>query len=422
MDQNTNRNFRNAIILSIIISLFSEFHLDAQSDYPLDINFYEFIHYDKNRFIFPGDSTEFEKFFQKMDSIILLGEGKISIVHIGGSHLQADIYSGRTRQRLQEFYPGMNGGRGFVFPYKMAKTNGPLSYKVSWSGNWETCRNVELKKNCNLGLSGITAITSNPSSEINLSLKQNSDLNYTFDRVRVFHSMGNNSFLPKIDSAIVVRTELDEEHGYTLFYLDKVYEELKLFLNKTDSVQHTFELYGMSLENDDPGIVYHSIGINGASFPSFMRCNLLDKQLQALNPDLVILSLGTNDAYTTKFKPEFYASNYEQMIRRIKNVSPNTAILCTVANDSYLFRRYPNKNTEKASEVIYQVAEKYNCGVWDFYEVMGGFNSSRQWLNENLMGRDLIHFNMEGYLLVGDLLFNAFIKSFDNFNIKQKNQ
>jgi len=203
-------------------------------------------------------------------------------------------------------------------------------------------------------------------------------------------------------------------HEATIFYLDGRYKKVKLSFEKKKTVQNNFTLFGISLENDDPGIVYHSIGINGASFPSFLRCNQFEKHIKALNPDMVIISLGTNDAYTTKFKTEFYKSNYEKLIRRIKSVLPNAAILNTVANDSYLFRRYPNKNTQLAANVIYKVAKKMNCGVYDFYKVMGGFNSSSVWYQKNLMVKDKIHFNRQGYLLKGDLFFNAIIKAYDN--------
>ena len=64
----------------------------AQKEYPLEIKYYEFIHYDKNKLYFPGDSGKFERFFYKIDSIILWGKGKLRIVHIGGSHIQADVY------------------------------------------------------------------------------------------------------------------------------------------------------------------------------------------------------------------------------------------------------------------------------------------------------------------------------------------
>jgi len=401
-------------LFGLIFLIYIPFDLKGQNDYPLDINYYNFVRYDKNKFDFPGDSIDFERFYSKMDTVILNGRGKISIVHIGGSHIQADVYSGRTRERLQSFLPGLNGGRGMVFPYRIANTNNPGSYKTSSTGEWNTCKNVELNKNCHLGLSGITAITSDSSATISFSLRQDSLVKYYFNRIRVFHSINSSSFVPLIEQVNIILTEINEDLGCSIFYLDNDYYTFTLKLNKTSANQTSFELYGISLENEDPGIIYHSIGINGASFPSFLRCSLLEKHLIALNPDMVILSLGTNDAYTKKFSPDFYRANYEEMIHIIKKAAPKAAILNTVANDSYLFRRYPNKNTELASEVIHQVAKRYNCGVWNFYEIMGGFNSSKVWRNNNLMRSDLVHFNNEGYLFIGDLLFNAFIQSYDN--------
>jgi len=408
------RSWAWCFFVLIVISEVNPSLVWGQNDYPLEISYYDFIHYDKNKFVFPGDSSDFERFFSKMDTIMLWGRGKLTIIHIGGSHIQADVYSGRTRERLQTFYPGMNGGRGMVFPYRISKTNTPRSYIASYTGEWGSCRNVELNKSCNLGLSGITAFTNDTTASITIKLRADSLISYYFTSIRIFHSQGENSYLPTIDSDKVVDVQVNRELGYSVFFLDKEYDEITIRLKKTSELQTNFELYGISLENEDPGFVYHSIGINGASFPSFLRCNLFEKHLEALKPDLVILSLGTNDAYTTKFRPDFYMSNYEEMIKKIKGVAPHAAILNTVANDSYLFRRYPNKNTELAAEVIYKVAKKYNCGVYDFYEVMGGFNSSSIWYKENLMVKDRVHFNTEGYLLNGDLFFNAFIKAYDN--------
>jgi len=345
---------------------------------------------------------------------MLNGTGKITIIHIGGSHIQADIYTRRTRERLQTFYPGMNGGKGMVFPYRIANTNNPNNYYTNASGNWTSCKNVELKKSCNLGLTGISVSTSDSFATIGFHLRKDSLVNYYFNRIRIFHSMDSCSFAPIPEMVEVINSETNKEMGYTIFYLAKEYNLFELKLNKTSAIQNHFELYGVSLENDDPGIIYHSIGINGASLPSFLRCNFLEKHLSALKPDLVIISLGTNDAYTTKFKPDFYKANYEAMIKIIRKAAPLSAILNTVANDSYLFRRYPNKNTQLASDVIYDVARTYNCGVWDFYKIMGGFNSSRTWQAEGMMMKDLVHFNEKGYLFIGDLLFNAFIRSYDN--------
>jgi len=412
--RNRVESFDIFLLFCFSILLLVPAKIKSQIDYPLEISYYDFIQYENDKFEFPGDSSAFERFFYKMDTLMLHGTGKITIVHIGGSHIQADIYSGRTRARLQTFYPGMNGGRGMVFPYRIANSNSPRTYSFQAQGNWSNCKNVDLNKLCNLGLTGIALITSDSLSSIDFHLRTDSLPSYSFDRIRVFHSMDSISYIPVIDGVKVLKSEKNKDQGYSLFYLDDSHISFRLKLMKTAQSQQNFELYGISLENDDPGIIYHSIGVNGASFPSFLQCNLLEKNLSALKPDLVIISLGTNDAYTTKFRPDFYRANYEEMIEKIKRAAPLTAILNTVANDSYLYRRYPNKNTKSAAEVIYNVAEKYDCGVWDLYKVMGGFNSSALWRKQNLMVRDMVHFNEKGYLLIGDLLFNAFIKSYDN--------
>ncbi len=407
-------NLSRFILLSFFFILNHSIKLQSQNEYPLDINYYNFIHYNDNKISFPGDSSNFSLLFQKLDTIILNGEGKISVVHIGGSHIQADVYSGRMRERLQTFYPGMNGGRGSVFPFRITKTNNPRSYDVHYTGNWLSCRNVERKKHSKLGLSGIALSTTEPSASISISLKSDSLVEYYFNKIRIFHENDANSFNLMFPELEIVKVERNDSLGYSLFYLNNYLGKFKMEFQKEKSTQNQFILYGISLENDDPGIVYHSIGVNGASFPSFLRCQLLEKQLAALEPDFVIISLGTNDAYTTKFKPGFYKSNYQLLINKIKKAAPNSAILNTVANDSYLFRRYPNANTQLAANVIYEVAKKNNCGVWDFFKIMGGLNSSSLWRQENLMVNDMIHFNVQGYLLKGDLLFNAFIKAYDN--------
>jgi len=387
----------------------------SQQTYPYEIDYYNFINYSENKIIFTSDSSAFERFFYKMDTIILNGEGKISIVHIGGSHIQADVYSGRTRERLQTFYPGMNGGRGSVFPYRIGKTNNPKSYSVHYSGTWATCKNVQYKKKCNLGLTGMAVSTNNINAKFKITLKSDSLVSYYFNKIKLFYNNDSSSFIPKFNKEItIIKTEVNKKLGYTIYHLKGRYKKVELGFKKNNIYQNNFTLFGISLENNDPGIVYHSIGVNGASFPSFLRCNLLEKHIKALNPDMVIISLGTNDAYTTKFSPEFYKSNYEKLIKKIKSVLPNAAILNTVANDSYLFRRYPNKNTQLAADVIYKVAKKMNCGVYDFYKVMGGFNSSSVWYQKKLMVKDRIHFNRQGYLLKGDLFFNAIIKAYDN--------
>jgi lysophospholipase L1-like esterase len=148
---------------------------------------------------------------------------------------------------------------------------------------------------------------------------------------------------------------------------------------------------------------------------------LLEEQLAMLKPDLVILGLGINDAYGKRFSQSNYEENYGMLISVIRRAAPETAIIFTTNNDSYIYRRYVNKNGEKVEQSILKMAEEYNAGVWDMYKVMGGLNSVVLWEKKNLAQRDKIHFTREGYLILGDLFFNALMKNFERY-IQDKNQ
>ena len=397
----------------IVISKIDSY--SQQDYYPFEIEKYSFIRYDKNSFIFFNDSTRFENIFDIYDSLIIYGKGQLKIVHIGGSHIQADVYTNRIRHRLQTFNPGLTGARGFIFPYRVAKTNNPSNFQVKYYGLWDYCKNTQQNRNCTLGLSGYSITTYNPNSSIQIIINTDSTIYYDFNRVKIFHNHETTNFEILIDSAEAVNTtRVNDTLGYTEYEFSRYHDELSLNFFKADSIQNHFTIYGISFENDDPGIIYNSVGVNGAKLGSWLRCNLFAQHLAALNPDLIIISLGTNDGYSRSFSNIQYKEHYEQLLKLIRQASPEAAILLTVPNDSYLYRRYINRNTEKMRSIIFDLARNNNFGVWDFYTIMGGLNSSYVWNLNGLMNRDKIHFNRRGYLFKGDLFFNAFLKAYEN--------
>ena len=64
---------------------------------------------------------------------------------------------------------------------------------------------------------------------------------------------------------------------------------------------------------------------------------------------------------------------------------------------------------------MFRMAAKYNAGVWDMFSVMGGLNSIVLWQKNQLAQSDKIHFTREGYLLIGDLFFNAIMQDFEHY-------
>ena len=409
----------NRLKQHIFFFLFSAFTISATAqDFPYQTKQYDFIRYDTNQLRFYGDSLDYNTLYNSFNNVIFDGKGQINVVHIGGSHIQADIWSGRMRSRLQNIVPGLEAGRGFIFPFKIARTNNPYNYYLKWSGDWERCRNVE-RKECTLGLAGMSVSTSDSISSILVTTRGKYHPQYEFKRIKVFHEIDSNYCIEIEDTAILRQISTNYEKGYTEFDLKQYADTLRLRFVKQDTLETSFTLYGILLETEDPGFYYHAIGVNGASTSSYLKCQLFENQMSVIKPDLVVFSIGINDAYERDFNSRRYEQNYDSLIARVKRANPNAAILLTTNNDSYYKRRYVNKNALKVNEVMQRLSEKHGCAVWDMLSVMGGLNSVVTWQNHGLMKRDKIHFTSEGYMLIGDLMFNAIFRSYEN-HIRKK--
>lgn len=382
---------------------------------PVELPNYGFIHYQNNRFELIHNDPGYRALYAKFDNLIRNGDAQIKIVHLGGSHIQADVYTHRIRQELQSFYPGILGSRGFFFPYALARTNSPSNLRITYSGDWQSCRNTQASPAFTLGLSGITSELTSRTGSLTIVALYDTLYHYDFNRVRIFCNASESGIVPEVNPDCAISPPIINPSGeFVEYHLNHYRDTLTIYVTQSDSAPKPFQLYGISLENDDPGVIYNAIGVNGAKLESYLRCGLFVPHLRDLEPDWVIVSIGTNEGNTRQFDQDLYRSEYIRLIDSIRCAAPCAAILLTVPNDSYLFKRYINPNTASMREVIFELARSYQCGVWDFYTVMGGLNSSMTWYNQGLMNKDRIHFNRPGYLLKGDLFYSAFLKSWDD--------
>ncbi|MEO0472802.1 MAG: LysM peptidoglycan-binding domain-containing protein, partial [Bacteroidota bacterium] len=76
-------------------------------------------------------------------------------------------------------------------------------------------------------------------------------------------------------------------------YLEEPVSSIVFKGSKNEAIQQKMTLYGMVLENhEQTGILYHMIGVNGAQFRHYNGARYFHEQLESLDPDLVIVSLG----------------------------------------------------------------------------------------------------------------------------------
>lgn len=388
----------------------------AQQTTPHDFERFGIIDTSLNRLQIFGGADKLDYTFSQLSSLAIRGEGRVNILHLGDSHIQADYFSGKMRDHFSRFIAGGEASRGFIFPYTMAATNNPANYQVWYSGEWSSCRNIQKKRNCGLGLSGASVSTVSPNARMTISQKGGEHKVYGFDRVKIYHKIDSASFSIRLLNNVKVLSTADfPDAGYTEITFDRMQDTLRIEFAQYRPEQTFFELHGLSLETSEDGITYSATGINGADVPSWLGCPLLGVQIASLKPDIIIISLGTNDGYNTAFNAKTFYTKYDTLLLRIEASAPNALILLTTPGDNFRGRTHLNENTELTRLLLANLAEAHRCVLWDFYSAMGGASSMLQWQSVGLSSSDRIHLTKAGYLLQADMLFSALIKEYDRY-------
>lgn len=391
----------------------------VEVDYAVE-NDYSFINLSANSFQFATErSPLFEQFYRRLMEIKLNGKGKLNIYHIGGSHIQADMYSNVVREKLSR-YVESDGERGLIFPHNLANSNNPSNYRITSNGRFESQRIVgSADRNLDLGLFGV-GMAGIVDTSIQMQFKYRTATHQPcFDEVAFLRNKGEWPFEMNFgeDEILVETIEQNDSLGWTKVKFCDPLDSLDVQFN-AKIARSRMEFYGIGLFNSyEAGISYTSIGVNGAGLYSYLAAPNFEEQLKLYPPDFFIFSVGTNDANVPydKFSPQKYKDNLEKMMKIVWRANPNCAILLTVPNDAYYRKKNLNRNIAREREVIWQLCQQYELPMWDFYGVMGELGSSKTWMTHGLMQSDLVHFTAKGYQLKGNLLMDAFLKYFKQF-------
>ena len=359
---------------------------------------------------FDGSEATLFPFFRKLNGVLSNERGEVNIWHVGGSHVQAGVFSHQVRRNFARLVNGGKASRTIMFPYKLIGTNGPDGYRVSGTGTWTKAKCTDLDPKYDLGLSGITAVTTSPQASVTFTLSNDSTVDWSVRNIKVLGN-GSEGVLPYIvaenSSVKCNRQSID---GVFEFDLPVECTSFTVMFHGLGAGK-SFELRGVIASNELPGVNYWASGVNGAATSSWLKCSLLEQELKQVAPDMVIFGIGINDAHTTKFKPEKFKVNYQLIIDKIKRVNPNCHFLFVTNNDNKL-KKGVNPNTQLVEQAFMELARENKGSVWNLYRVMGGYGSSRKWVASSLMKKDHIHFTREGYKVIGDLLYNAIIQEY----------
>lgn len=348
----------------------------------------------------------------KNDSIKV---NQVSIMHIGDSHVQAGFFSGSIMNLLQEKFG--SAGRGLVFPLKLAKTNEPFDYLISSESKWDRTLCVQVNKKLPLGLGGLSIKTNDPDFSFEIKSSINKKADHSFNKITVFHHPKAPQLMVE-DKNINSKTEKTKDPFTTTIHLDKRVNQLYLHpvsLSATDSSIY----YGFNLENGKSGILYHSVGINGAQFRHYASVQDFTRQISILSPQLFIFSLGTNEAFRGELSTEKFIKEINTIIQPILTENPEALVLIITPPDclkqSQGAEKESNPHIPQIRDVLIQYADKNKFAYWDLFTLLGGNNSASQLLSDDLLAKDGIHFTVNGYQTLGNLFFDALLNEYTHY-------
>jgi lysophospholipase L1-like esterase len=356
-------------------------------------------------------------FFKKMLEQRLRGGQKISIVHIGDSHVLGDFLTQLVRNRLQDEFG--NAGRGLIFPYRAAGSNGPRDFGFESRGGWSGDDLNTVKENVPIGVAGFSLSTANLSASLTLRLKTDTSDLGRLSKITIFHPNTPTAFdfeisdleNPKAENAMPV---IDGQF-MTSFYFDKPTNEVTIRPRKGDLSQKNVRIDGISIENELSGVLYHAIGVNGARFWNYANARDFAREIADLNPDLIIFSLGTNEAQSPDISPNSMKKQITTAVDAIRETCGNPPILLTTPADSYLRGQGFNPYMPRVRNGIIDFANEKHAAYWDLFDITGGENSAQNWRSAGLFSRDSVHYSGDGYRVQGKLLFSAMMAGYNDF-------
>ncbi|MDU1889342.1 MAG: LysM peptidoglycan-binding domain-containing protein [Dysgonomonas sp.] len=426
--------------------------------------------------------------FEKLYNLEKNKKGKINIVHIGDSHIQADFFTNTIREVMQNQFG--NGGVGFTFPYSLIRTNGPRYIRYACNATWESLMNVSPVRDVGVGLSGIALYTSAQDFILQLSATDGFEFNtvkiiypteeaqykmsvnapilessvsgrgtaatgikyhkiksgeslssiarkykVTVAQIKKANNMKSNTIHPNKSLKIPVKTatvkpvvqptnitvndstdivDIISKPYYSSYTSDTTLNRITILPKEKAAM---YNLNGFVVENNKPGVIYHSIGVNGAKMTDYNKYPLFFKQLPILEPDLIVLSFGTNESFG-KISDTEYIYQLREFSKNIKTLNPNATILVMTPPPSMFRRRRPNTFIVDYTTALMTLND---MPVWDLFTRMGGAAGiGPRGEYARMIARDKVHYTVSGYQAQGSLFVSDFLKAYNYFK-KQKN-
>jgi lysophospholipase L1-like esterase len=187
-------------------------------------------------------------------------------------------------------------------------------------------------------------------------------------------------------------------------------------------------LFGLTAEKPGPGVVYDSLGLNGASIT--VLSHTFNQQhwaaeLRHRNPNLVVINYGTNEADFAEFVDTHYEKELREAIRRVRAALPGASVLVMSPMDrGHLTGPGEIETMATIPRIVAtqrRVAQETGCGFFDTFQAMGGAGTMARWYasQPRLVSADFIHPYPAGGKIVATLFVKQIESGLSRYKVRQ---
>jgi len=319
------------------------------------------------------------KFYDKLAHLQRGEVPHVTVFHVGDSHVRSEAFPRRFAMHLQTQFGASNGL--VCYPSNVSTSSKKLrASKIKSASSKKKKSDVSKRKRRYI-------LPPNPAYDrMSKSIRSSS---FTQSSINIYH--------PQIPN--------DQNNAVNIS-------------NSITANNSSFEICNPIAQVNNPdskGIRYYSYANSGKTFAWFSIYSEFTKKLVEYKPDLIIVTLGTNDAFG-KLEYSAVLKSIESFVAVIQVNSPKSTILFTTPPDSYFRNGQHNPYISVTRNAIIDYASSKGYSAWDFTNAMGGDGSMNSWLKNGLARQDRIHLSERGSILKADMLFKDIIDGFNKYN------
>ena len=354
----------------------------------------------------------------------------IHILHYGDSQIEGDRITGYVRQQLQETFGGQGPGLlPAVQPIPSAAVAQTASGNITrYIVSGSHVNRASHRRYGALGQVGHTAGESSISVS-SRNWKNTFENTKKFSKIRLFVGKTSDSFKASLVVPQLETITRSVEDTLAVHVLSWEFETpIKKF---TLRMSGSAEVYGISVDGEY-GVAMDNVPFRGSSgtFFSMLDSTVMTSMLQQLNTRLILLEFGGN--MMPVMKSDKVVADYKEkmatQIAYLRSVCPDAKIIMIGPADMSTkvkgkLQTYPY--LVEMVEALKEAALENGAAFWNMFEVMGGENSMKDWVNSKpaLAIPDYIHFTPRGADKIADMFCESFMMYYDYFRFQnEKNE